>query len=57
MGVGGGDSQSRKYTPLYEKDMKETQNKSMETTAQTPKTEFAFEITHFYFLIQKNLTI
>ena len=28
----GGYSLSWKYTPLYEKDMKETQNKPMETT-------------------------
>ena len=38
-GEGGGDGRlwfllyRRKYTPLYEKDIKETQNKPMETTS------------------------
>ena len=35
MGVGG----QSEYTPLYEKDIKETQNKSMETTLSAKKAD------------------
>ena len=39
-GVGGGQSE---YTPLYKKDIKETQNKSMETTVNALRANANFE--------------
>ena len=55
IGGGGNKLASRWYTPLYEKGLKETWNKSMETTTETIKVKHRAQNKKCFILIENRL--